>query len=530
MRTPGFTFKMVVPAVLILLLATACTKSAVPSGNDPKTEQGASSSNQPQPLKELVLVEGADATSLDPTFATDRPSETAMTHIYNGLVRFKNPSLKEIVPDLAESWTVSQDGLTWTFKLKTGITFSDGSPFNSEAVGFTFRRYLDPKLNSAAKILFEPIQKIETPDSNTVVFKTVKPFAALLENLATINGSILSPIAVQQHADPKLYGRKPVGTGPYVLKDWIPGQQIVLERNPKYFGTVPKVERILYKPVPDSSSRVTMLESGQADIVMRIPPEAVENLKAKGNTEVLVEPSTFQVSFEFNHRLKPFDDVRVRQAVINAVDRQAIVKTLLRGMAGVSESPFTEGTQAHVKLPAYDYNPEKAKTLLREAGLEKGFKTEIWTSVGRYQKDKEIAEAIQSYLASVGIEAEIKTFEWATYLKEISKKDKTAGMYILGVSIPTADYRLNRNFRSTSGSNRSGYANARLDKLLDEARATFNEGERNLLYQKAQEIIWKDAVYLFAYDQAQIIGVKKGLKRFEVFGYEVLKLGETVRE
>lgn len=475
--------------------------------------------------REVTVVEGVDIVTLDPAFASDRPSQMVIDHVYDQLVAFGDEELN-IVPELARRWSVSADGRVWTFNLRDGVVFTDGSPLNAIAVKFTLERILAPGLGSPNRGLLEPVERVDVADENTVRIVTRSPFAALLENLSMIQTSIVSPRAVGR-MPVREYGRTAVGSGPFVLKEWNPGVRVVLERNPRYWGGTPQVERIVYRPVPEGAARVVALESGEADVVARIPPEAVGNLRRNPRVEVLVKPSTFQISFELNQRRKPFDDVRVRRAINLAVDKRAIVEKILLGFGSVPEGVIPPGGQYSVKLPAYEYAPDRARALLAEAGFPQGFTTVMWAPRGRYLKDAEIAEAVQGYLANVGIRAELRFWEWGPYVEAISRPEKEAGLYMLGVSIPTADWRLSRNFYSRASSNYSGYRNEEVDRLILGARATFDRRRQRAMYEQAQKLIWEDAPFLFLYNQVQIIGVRKGLTGLKVFGFETMRFNDV---
>jgi len=363
------------------------------------------------------------------------------------------------------------------------------------------------------RTLLSSVAAIEAPSDQELRIKTKEPFAPLLENLAHPGAAIL-PVGY----DPQ----KPVGSGPYRLGERQNGVQLVLELNPNFGGTPPAWEQIVYKPVPEAASRSLVLESGDAQIVNRLAPEAVADLKNNSQVEVLVEPSTFQISFEINNRMKPFDDARVRRALNLAVDKEALVKGLLREMGSVPEGPVPDGAQWPLKLQAYPYSPDEAKRLLTEAGVQPGQPVEIWTTQGRYAKDKEMAEAVAGYLQAVGLAPEIKVIEWGTYVKAIEDPNKSAALYILGSSVPTLDWRLTRNFLSTSTNNYTGYKNEEVDRLLLEARTVFDDKTRQDLYSQVQTAVWEDAPYLFLFNQVQVIGVEKGLTGLTVYGHEIL--------
>lgn len=496
---------------LALLLITACTNTGA---KDPAPAPTPDQSTGP---KILTMIEGVDVTTLDPAFATDRPSQTVLRHLFENLVD-TDPATGGVIPWLATEWKISDDKREWTFQLKSGVKFSDGTPLNAAVVKASLERLLDPKLAAPNRTLLGTVTAVEAPEELQVKIKTKDPFAPLLENLAHPGAAI-----VPTNFEPT----KPVGSGPYLFKERQSGVRLVLERNPAYGGSKPHWDQIVYRPVSEPASRTVALNSGEAHIVNKISPEAVADLKNNPNVEVLVKPSTFQISFEINNRLKPFDDPKVRRALNLAVDKKALVNTLLRGLASEPAGPVPTGAQWPVTLPGYEYNPDEAKRLLAEAGVKPGTPLEIWTSQGRYAKDKEMAEAVASYLRAVGFEPSIQVKEWGTYVKDIENKEKTAALYILGSSVPTLDWRLTRNFLSTSTNNYSGYKNEEVDRMLLEARTVFDDKTRKELYDKVQRQVWEDAPYLFLFNQVQVIGVQNGVKDLVVYGHEILDLSRV---
>jgi len=487
----------------------------------------------------LNFVEGSPIDTLDPSVQRSRPTQIVVDHLFNRLVGWKDTKLSDIVPELAESWELSDDKLTWTFKLKKGVTFHDGTPFTAEAVKFNLERIVDPKLGSPNRSMFTPIKVITIMDDHTIAFKTEKPYASMLDNLAESSISMNSPAAVKKWG--KDYGQHPVGTGPYMLKEWIPGEKCVIERYPKYFGKRSNPDVIIYRPVPEGGARVIELESGNADIVNRIPPEAAGNLKNDPKIKLAVIPSSFQVFFELNNARPPFNDVRVRKAVNYAIDRQAIVEKILGGFGEVPDGLFPPGVQARVALPPYTYDINKAKKLLAEVYPD-GYKGKvvIWTPQGRYMKDKMVSEAVQGYLNELGFQTEMRVWEWSSYQKTLyrpepgkgtGKGSNDADMWMLGTSIPTADWRLTRKLETGNGSNLTGYSNKRVDELLSAARTEMNYAKRNQMYAEIQKIFWEeDPGWLFLFNQVQIIGMKKNIDGLDAYAYEVLLFDEVTKK
>lgn len=493
-------------AAALVLAACSAPPQPGPASNAPAPQEA------PAQPKVLNFVEGVDVTTLDPAFATDRPTQTVLRHVFENLVD-TDPATGGVTPWLATSWKVSDDKKRWTFQLKPGVRFANGTPLNAAVVKGSLDRLLDPKLAAANQSLLSTVASVAAPSDLEVQIETKEPFAPLLENLAHPGAAIVPP-----GFDPQ----KPVGSGPYQIQERQSGVKLLLTRNPQYAGPAPAWEQIIYKPVTETASRLVQLESGEAQIVKALAPESVADLQGNGKVEVMIQPSTFQISLEINNRLKPFDDPRVRQALNLAVDKDALVKGLLRGMGSVPAGPVPDGAQWPLALKPYPYSPDEAKRLLAEAGVQPGHPIEIWTSQGRYAKDKEMAEAVASYLQAVGFTPTIQVMEWGTYVKAIAEPDKKAALYILGSSVPSLDWRLTRNFLSTSTNNYTGYKNEEVDRLLLEARTVFDDPARKRLYNQIQTKVWEDAPYLFLVNQVQIIGLQKGVTDLTVFGHEIL--------
>jgi len=478
----------------------------------------------------LRWIEGSDADTLDPQVQRSRPSQIITDHVFDRLVRWKDEKFNDIVPDLAESWTLSPDSLKWTFKLRKGVAFHDGTPFNAESVKFNIEKVLDPKTGSPNRSLFTAIAKVVPVDEHTVVFETTKPMATLLEALAGSQGAMASPTAVRKMG--KDAARNPVGTGPLVFKEWIPNQHIILTRNANYWGEKAKFDVFQYRPVPEGGARVVELESGNADIVTNIPPEAADRLKNNPRVRINVVPSTFQIVFEINVAKPPFNDVRMRKAINHAIDRKAIVEKILGGYGSVPDGMFPEGVQARIPLKPYDYNPDLARRLIKEA-FPDGYKEKIviWSTNGRYAKDRAVSEAVQGYLNEVGLQTEFRVWEWASYQKQLyaarpgqgtGKGSNEAHLWMLGTSIPDADWRLRRKVMPGDAANLTGYNNPRVTALMGKALTTMKYDERMGYYKEVQKIFWEeDAAWLFLFNQVQIIGTNPSVKGLRMFGIEV---------
>lgn len=471
--------------------------------------------------KSLVFVEGTDISVLDPMMVVDTPSNGPCFMIYDGLVTFdKDMNVK---PVLATTWDISDDKKTWTFHLRPNVKFSNGAPFNSKSVQFTFERMMDPATASPARTQYAIIDHVETPDDLTAKFVTKEPFPDLLLNLAQPNFLAYDPDATKKFSV-KDYGRNPVGTGPYMLKDWVSGDHALFVPNPNYWGPAPALSSITYKPVPEAATRAAMLRTGEADIAVKIAPEDIKNLQGDSNLNVLTLDSMYQISFELNNTLKnpPLDNKMVRQALNYAVDKDSIVKNVLMGLGAPMVSPMGPGIKYRATFKPYEYDPAKAKKMLADAGYPNGFKLVLTTPHGRYLKDQEVAQAVQGYLQAVGIQAEVQTMEWAPYMVFI-QKDASRQAMLLGRATPVADYTATRLWSKAAIGlyNVTGFWRPKIEELLPEARSSFDDKQRTDLYQQIQAIVWDEAPWIFLHNQKAVIGVRKGVDGFVMLTTEV---------
>ncbi|MCP4226667.1 MAG: glutathione ABC transporter substrate-binding protein, partial [Actinomycetia bacterium] len=299
--------------------------------------------------------------------------------VYNGLIKF-NRDMK-IVGDLATDWSLGEAGLTWTFHLRDGVRFHDGSPFNAETVQRTFARVLDPEQAHKRLPLFEAIDRVDVVDERTVNVVTRYPFGPFEPTMAHVSAAIIHPDLAEAHG--REYGTSPettCGTGPYKLVRWRKTLEVGLERNDDYWGEQGQLERAIYRPLPEAPSRVIALESGDVDVSTHMPPADVTRLEEAEDIIILKEPSIGAQQFRFHCKREPFTDLKVRQAIAYAVDRRAIFENLLPGLALASTGPLTIRMRGRADLGEFPYDPEKAKALLAEAGYPNGFKTTISTT------------------------------------------------------------------------------------------------------------------------------------------------------
>jgi len=457
----------------------------------------------------LIWGRGGDSVTLDLAQATDGESIKAGIQVLENLVIFGKDSM-DVEPQLAESWTVSEDGLTWTFKLRKGVKFHDGTPFNAQAVYDSFARVIDkshPFYNYGKwkylSLSLGQVTEIKIIDDFTVSLKTGKPYAPLLNNLALWLCPILSPKAMAEHKDQ--IGLNPVGTGPFKFVKWVKDDQIVLERNDGYWGQKAMVDRIILKSIPEPSSRLMALQSGTVDIADDLDPDSISLVKKDQKLAVVERPSINVGYLALNTEKPALKDPRVRQAISHAIDKKTLINTIFQGLAIPAKNPFAPSIWGYNDtIKPYEYSVEKAKQLLAEAKFDMNTEVELWAMpVSRAYMPEPVktAELIQAYLAAAGIKAKIVRHEWGTYLSKTANGEHD--MCMLGWLGGNADPDnflyglLSADTAKTPGAaNVALWKNEEFTELCLKAQRVFDKAERAKLYMKAQEIFHRDAPWV----------------------------------
>jgi peptide/nickel transport system substrate-binding protein len=480
-----------------------------------------------QPAGTLVVGLVAEPVNLDPPQVTDLNSNRVGRRIVETLVTFPEEST-QVVPGLAESWTISKDGLQYTFKLRRGITFHDGTPLNAEAVKFSIERQINPnhpayKLGKYpfANFFFGNVKAVEVLSEERVAFLLNEPRASFLSILTAGAASIVSPTAVMKWGPD--YPTHPVGTGPFRFASWDRGQRVVLEKNPTYWKYPVKVERVIYRPIVEDQARLTELLTGTLDVIVGVPADFVSQLEQNAKITLLKQVGAHVWYLGMNNQKKPFDDKRVRQALNYAVNKDAIVKDVLKGTGASSRGPVLPGTWgADPALKAYPYDPERAKKLLAEVGYPNGFSTTLWVpeSGSGMQAPVAMSTVMQSNLKAVGVNVSLQTMEWGAYLAKLRTKEQE--LFALSWMAGTEDpdmvmYPLLHSSQWTPvGPNRALYKNARFDALLQQARLTTDQAKRAQLYKEAQSILVDDAPWVFVDHEIQIAALSKRVQGFKL--------------
>jgi len=465
--------------------------------------------------KTLVVALEQETTTLEAHLTTDVTSTSVRCHLYNTLLRLNTEKL-EFEPELALKWQMSPDGKIYTFQLRKGVKFHDGSPFNAEAVKFNFDRLIDPKRSSAAKNNVDMIERVEVVDEYTVRMHLKSAFAPFLNHLNHPGaGAVMSMNALKQHGDK--IGINPVGTGPFKFVKWLKGSEIVLERFDGYWGEKPYFERIVFKPVPEEASRIMMLETGEADVANQLSPIAIEQLKKNKNIDVIVKPSIKDMVFAINCEESPTNDVRVRQAINLAVNKEEINNKILGGVFDIANSPVAKGIYGHKSYKPIEYNPEKAKQLLKEAGY-KGEELVMWAPQGKYPMGDETSQMVQNYLRAVGMNPKLTIWgDYPAYLAAPAKFGIKFNLKMEGWSASSMDgdmslWQIYHSSLKGRNFNRSNFDNKEFDQLMAQSRNTLDPKERTRILHKAQDLVWQGLPTLWLFRQAYIVAAQKDVK------------------
>jgi peptide/nickel transport system substrate-binding protein len=506
-------------SLLLLSLLAACAPAGAPapSGGEVAQETTATTGDETA-SRELVVLLPVDFTSFDPNTVSAQTTTNVAHNVLEALVERDRTT-----PLLAESWEMI-DELTWQFHLRQGVSFTNGEPFNADVVKFSIERILreDNENSSALSLFASAIQSVDVVDENTVNIVTKQPFPALLDIL--IDAYMLPPGA----ADTESFSAQGIGTGPYMVESWTPGEAMVLARNPDYWGDEPYFEKVSFRPVADATVRSTELRSDRADITVQVPIEEIARLEEPG-IEIVRIPSVQSMRIHLNAGAPPFDDVRVRQAINYAIDRATILETLLEGAGELMASPTGPRVFGYnAAIEPYPYDPEMAKQLLAEAGYTDGVDIRLQFTDGRYVRDRAIGEAITAQLAEVGIRVDAVFSEFSQWLKVFN----TDGNGFMVISQEDNVLTLMApNFASTSESfKRYNYANATVDELIEKASVTLDEAERRAIYEELNQVLHDDAPWVYMWNPIDIYAIDESLTGFEPNGVGYFYVKDLARK
>lgn len=475
----------------------------------------------------LVFARSGDSVSLDPARETDGETFYATHQVFDTLVEFKTGTT-EIVPALAANWDVSDDALTYTFYLREGVKFHDGTPLNAEAVVFSMERQFKedhpyysygPWKYWGYMDMSSIVESVTALDELTVQFKLQKVEAPFIANLAMDFAGIVSPTAFM--ADPEGFASNPVGTGPFKFVSWTKDADIVFDRNEDYWEDV-YIDRLILKVIPDATARWLALQKGEVDIIDFPAADDLPAMEADPEIQLIQQAGLNVGYLALNVEKEPYNDKRVRQAMNYAVNRQEIIEAVYGSAGRAAKNPIPPTMWSYNDdIEPYPYDPAKAKALLAEAGYPDGFTTEIWAMpVARpYNPDaRKIAEIMQAQLAEINVTVDIISYEWGTYLDKTDTGEHQAAMlgwtgdngdpdnflFVL-LSIPAAE---------VPAGNISFWKNEEFNDLVVEAKETIDPARRTELYRQAQVIFHEEAPWVTIANSVVTVPANKAVKNF----------------
>ncbi len=477
----------------------------------------------PQSGGTLVIGIGADPTILDPMSVLNNEASYIESIIFDRIVTYK-PGTTVPTGGLAESWEFSDDGKIITFHLRRGVKFHDGIPFNADAWIKELDRAMNPNnpnyyrklpgVSSHVPQTFRNVEKYEKVGEYAVRFSMKDPDATLIPTLGRAATGVESPAAVEK------WGREiiqhPTGTGPFFLEEWVQNDKVTLRANADYWGGKPYLDRIVFRIIPENSVRLLMLQRGELQLIDGINPSDIETIRKDPRLQIFEQAGLTINGVRLPSSVKPFDDKRVRQAMNYAVNKEEMNKTLYQGVAEAMVAPMPQVEWGVAALKPFSYDPAKAKELLSDAGYSNGFKAVLLSynnPRGYNPVGGKMAVAIQGYLAKIGVQVEIQTLEWGTFLQTV-RSGRWNGMSLGGYTGDNGDpdnflYNLFSSFTIPVG-NSAGYRNGKVDDLLAAAQVVMDTNKRTQYYEAAQKIIWDDAPWIWVNSVKQVrAGTKK---------------------
>ena len=481
-------------------------------------------------VNEFTYVMGTEPTTMDVHYCTDAATSRILLQVHETLFKW-DPESKNVIPWLVETSTESEDGLSWTFKLKEGIKFHDGTDFNAEAVKYNFDRLVAPETASSKASALSGVTSTEVVSEYEVKLNLAARNLIFEQTLTNYSTAIMSPTACEEYGLDG-YTLHPAGTGPLKLESWDPGVQMVLVKNEDYWGVEPTTDRLVVKAVSEDSSRVMMVKTGDSDISWGISPALVSNLESDKNVNVLTATGYRTIYIAINQGVEPLNDPRVREAICYAINKGEIVNNILCGVGGTYPSGYESSAIANA---ATDFDPheqdlERSKKLLEEAGYPNGFDIKLNTPEGRYAMDRQIAEAVQYMLSQVGINATIEVLEWGTYQQKMKAKDGTE-LFLLGKGSSTGDVEFDflMHAKSDGGQNYYNINNPRVDEILNTLGQAKDKEERGQMLYEAQKLLDDEFDYCTLYYENQIVATRSDVKGLVMYSNETADMAWLTR-
>lgn len=464
--------------------------------------------------KPLTVAVPSNLTALDPSNVNDTLSQTSMRLIYQGLFGFDKDM--KLIPVLAEGYEANETATEFTIKLRQGVKFHDGSPFNAEAAKFSLDRLRNPDNKLSRRSLVASVEAIDVVDEFTIKLTLKEPFGAMIPSLAHAGAMIVSKAAVEKFG--KDFDRNPVGTGAFKFKHWA-ADTLEVVRNDEYWKGPAKVEAITIRSVPESGARFAMLQTGEVQFVPQFPPELMKAAEANPALQLTVADSIVEWWINLNTSKKPFDDIRVRQALNHAVDKDAYCKVVFSGYCAPATSIIPSALAFYAPQEPYAFDLEKAKALLKEAGYENGFETEMWS--GNNTEQQRATQFLQQQFAQIGVKVNLVPMESGVLAQNVwtvpTPEEAKVQMYYYGWSASTgdADWGIRPLLYGKSlppvMSNASYYQNPELDKAIEAGLSSADATVRGEAYKVAQQVAWAGAPWVFLGEVKNIYAQQKNL-------------------
>jgi peptide/nickel transport system substrate-binding protein len=502
---------LIMSLVLIMVIVGCSSNNDAQKPKEATPPAAESKTNEPKYGGELTISDATDANTLDPHKATAAAAMRYIENMYSTLLRYKSGTYGELEGDLAKEYSVSEDGKVYTFKLHQGVKFHNGDSLTSKDVKYSIGRIVESEVRAPQ---FAAVEKMETPDDQTLVITLKEPVAPFLTFLAYPVNAIVNQKVVEENNGS--LDRVDAGSGPFKLVEWKKDQHMILEKFEDYFVEgKPYLDRVVWRPITEDTARTTALRNKEIDIMLQVAAKDIQKLDTADGLEVKSVTGTFWEYLGLNTEKGPLKDAKVRQAIAWALDRGAITKVVKFGQAEVlTGGPIPPGHWAYADLNTYPKQDlEKAKQLLKEAGYENGFKVTIKVSPKKEQVDA--AQIIKQQLKEIGIEVEVLSQEASVFFEQLGKKDFE--MTVVGwVGFVDPDEFLYNIFHTGEKWNQQAYSNPRVDELLEKGRLVVDPEERKKIYAEAQKLIVEDAPMAFLYVNPQTSALVDSVKGFDV--------------
>ncbi|QZY53731.1 ABC transporter substrate-binding protein [Crassaminicella profunda] len=498
MKRKVFAYFLIL-ALCFTILGTGCSKSSGDTVNETK-------SKEPVEDGQVVMAIEHDMDSLDPHFSAAAGTKEILFNIFEGLMKADEKG--NLNPAVAQDYSVSEDGLTYTFKLRKGIKFHNGDLVTVEDVKYSLDRVMGTETGKPLMPDFEKVEKVEVVDDETISIQLKEIDASLLSKLT---------VAIVPKSNEEHFADHPIGTGPFKFGSYLPEQSVTIEKFNEYWKDgLPHLDKVEFRIMPDREAALLSFKAGEIDMYPRLPNDRVEELG--DGFETVSGPQNLVQLMIMNNAKEPFNDIRVRKAINYAVDVDEIIEAVAFGYGeklGSNMSPVMKKYYQDGLEDMYNVNIEKAKQLLKEAGYEDGFKTKI-SIPSNYQFYVDMGEVIVQQLEKVGIHAKIELVEWGVWLDRIYK-GRDYDMTIIGFSGKLDPNKILRRYCSNYSKNLMNYKNAKYDQLIEQANTEVNQEKRAKIYKEAQKILAEDAVCVFIMDPQFTVAMNKNIKGYKLY-------------